>query len=89
LRIQSSPIDAELLIGEEKKFDLTADGIYDISITLNSIASLKANVTAKLISEEVETEKKQRKRKLKKARKKQQQKKRKKIRNQQELQGLQ
>jgi len=57
IRIESTPIDAVLLMGEEKKFDLTADGIYDLSVKLNSADKTKANLTAKLISEKIEAEK--------------------------------
>lgn len=37
LTIQSNPIKVDLIIGEEKKFDLDNDGFYDIKIKLNNI----------------------------------------------------
>jgi len=56
ISIQSTPIDAVLLIDEEKKFDINEDGTYDLSVKLNSADKTRANITAKVISEAIETE---------------------------------
>jgi len=53
LAIQSSLIEATLSIGEEKKFNLTSSEFYDVVIKLNSINNQKANLTLKVISEQI------------------------------------
>ncbi len=40
-------------IGDEKKFDVTEDGYYDLKIKLNSIESAKADVTITSINEKI------------------------------------
>jgi len=53
LEISSAPQQASFSIGEEKKFDVNADGYYDLDINLLSIASNKANLLIKTIHEEM------------------------------------
>lgn len=53
IEVSSTPQTATLNIGETKKFDLASDGFYDLSVTLNSIKSGKADLTVKAISEKV------------------------------------
>ncbi len=43
-------------MGDTKKFDVTADGYYDLSITLNEIESNKADITIKSIKEKITEE---------------------------------
>lgn len=45
-----------LLVGETKKFKITNDAYYDLSITFNSIEDEKANLTIKQIYEEIPEE---------------------------------
>ena len=56
IEVSSTPQQANLAIGDERKFDVTADGYYDIYVKLNSISSNKANVTIKSIHEEITEE---------------------------------
>jgi hypothetical protein len=52
ISVASTPQTATLSVGEEKKFDLTGDGVYDLSIKLNRISINKlASITLKSISE--------------------------------------
>lgn len=52
IQVSSTTQKATLAVGEEKKFDLNADGTYDIAVKLASIdASNKATVTLRSISE--------------------------------------
>ncbi len=53
INISSDPQTATLAIGEEKKFDLTSDNYYDISVKLLGIANSQANLTIKKISEKM------------------------------------
>jgi len=55
INVTSDPQIATLNIGEEKKFELTDDNDYDLSVTLNDInaTSLKADITILEISEEM------------------------------------
>ena len=53
VEISSTPQEATLNIGDTKKFDVTDDNTYDLSVTLNGIANNKADLTIKSISEEV------------------------------------
>lgn len=48
--------EATLSIGDTRKFDVTDDGLYDISVTLDSITGGKADLTILSISEEVTVE---------------------------------
>jgi hypothetical protein len=53
ISVASTPQTATLTIGEEKKFDVTADGYYDLSAKLNSITNSKASLTVKSIYEKI------------------------------------
>jgi len=53
INISSNPITIVLSIGEEKKVDVTSNGIYDVYVLLNNISSNKANLTIKSIHEEI------------------------------------
>jgi len=55
IEIASNPIQATLNVGETKKFDLNADGTYDLAVTLNSIISGDANMTIGSINEKIAT----------------------------------
>ncbi len=57
ITISSAPQTATLMIGGEKRFEVTNDTFYDIYVKLNSInlTSAKANITIKAIKEPVET----------------------------------
>ena len=44
---------ATITVGEEKKFELTSDNIYDLSVKLNSITNEKASLSIRSISEEI------------------------------------
>lgn len=50
--IASDPISIKMNIGEEKKVDIDADGIYDVYVKLNAITDGKADVTIMQIEEE-------------------------------------
>lgn len=52
INISSTPQQAVFNIGDTKKFDVTDDNFYDLSVKLNSIANSKANITVKSIHEE-------------------------------------
>ncbi len=56
LIIQSSPIQININIGEEKKFDLNNDGFFDIKIKLNSINKGIPDLYLKKIHESICTE---------------------------------
>jgi len=56
LEIASSPVEATLSIGDERRFDVTGDGFYDVQVTLNSIKDNKADLIVKSIYEEVTEE---------------------------------
>jgi len=45
----------EIEVGQEKKFDVTGDGWYDVSVIVNSIEGNKADVTIKAIHEKIST----------------------------------
>lgn len=51
INISSNPQQASFNIGDEKKFELTNDTYYDLSVKLNSINNSKANITVKSIHE--------------------------------------
>ena len=56
LIIQSNPLQVNLKIGEEKKFDLDNDGFYDIQVKLNSIENGVPEIYIKKIHESTCTE---------------------------------
>ncbi len=51
IQVTSSPQEAELGVGESKKFEVTGDNYYDLLVKLNSISGSKANVTIQSIYE--------------------------------------
>lgn len=51
INVSSTPQQAVFNIGDEKMFDVNADGYYDIKIKLNSISNNKANITLSLVKE--------------------------------------
>jgi hypothetical protein len=53
ITVRSTPITETLAIGDENKFDLDDDGVYDLSVTLIEIADEKANIRVKKISETI------------------------------------
>ena len=56
INISSETIQATLSVGDERKFDVSADGYYDLYVKLNSISSNKADLTIKSINEKVTEE---------------------------------
>jgi len=56
IKVSSDPQEATLSIGDEKKFEVTNDTFYDISVKLDSITSNKASLTIKSIHEEIKAE---------------------------------
>lgn len=58
IEVASTPQTATLLVGDEKKFDVTEDGVYDLSVKLNSINStgLTAELTVRSIQEKATEE---------------------------------
>ncbi len=53
IEVSSTPQQATFSVGEEKKFDVNSDSIYDIYVKLNSINNNKASVTIRSISEKI------------------------------------
>ena len=51
--ITSTPQTATFIIGDEKKFELTGDDFYDLSIRLNSIFNNQVSLTLKKINEKI------------------------------------
>ena len=51
ITVSSTPQTASLSVGEEKKFELTGDNNYDLSVKLNSINGNIASLAVKQISE--------------------------------------
>ena len=56
INVSSDPQQVALAIGDLRKFDVTSDGYYDLSVKLEGIADGKAELTAKSISEKVTEE---------------------------------
>ncbi len=56
LSIFSTPQEATLSVGDERRFDVDADDYYDVYVKLNKIESNKADVTIKSIHEKVTAE---------------------------------
>jgi len=54
INVSSTPQQAVLEIGDEKKFDVTGDDFYDLVVKLNGIEDNKANVTITSIHEETD-----------------------------------
>jgi len=53
INVSSTTQQATMSVGQEKKFELTNDTFYDVSIKLEGIKNNKANLTIKSIREEV------------------------------------
>ncbi|MFQ5531682.1 MAG: hypothetical protein ACE5ES_03650, partial [Candidatus Nanoarchaeia archaeon] len=53
INITSELQEAVLAVGDIRKFELTGDNFYDLSVKLNSIANNTADLTLKAISEEI------------------------------------
>lgn len=53
VNVSSIPQTAVLNVGETKKFEVSGDSYYDVSVTIDSIAGSKANVTVKTIYEKM------------------------------------
>ena len=51
VNIESTPQTASLNIGDTRRFELTNDDYYDLSVTLNSISNSKASLSIKYIKE--------------------------------------
>lgn len=56
IEVSSDPQEANLAVGDSKKFDIDDDGYYDILVTLNEIVDGSADLTVKSISEEITEE---------------------------------
>lgn len=56
INVSSEPQQATLAIGDLRKFDVTEDSWYDLSVKLNSISDNKADITIKSIREKVTEE---------------------------------
>jgi len=55
IEVSSTPQQAVFNVGDVKKFDVDANGYYDISVTLSSIEANKANVVIMAVNEKVTT----------------------------------
>jgi hypothetical protein len=53
VNISSDPFDTRIYIAETKEFDVTKDGIADISITVNAITNGVANMTFKKLNKSI------------------------------------
>jgi len=53
IEVSSTPQEATLSVGDERKFDIDDNGYYDLYVKLNKIESNKADITIKSISEKV------------------------------------
>ncbi|MBR9705474.1 hypothetical protein GOV14_00400 [Candidatus Pacearchaeota archaeon] len=51
INVSSTPQQASFVVGDEKKFDVTDDNYYDISVKMHGIKNSQANVTIKHIHE--------------------------------------
>ena len=51
IEIASDPVEYDFNVGDERKFDLNYDDVYDLYVKLNSITSGVANVFIKIIEE--------------------------------------
>jgi len=56
ITIRSDPQKANLSVGEEKKFDITGDDVYDLLVKVESIENLKATLLITTISESLTEE---------------------------------
>ena len=55
IEVSSDPVSVKLTAGQTAKVDINDDGIYDVYVKLNSIASNKANILIQKISEAIPT----------------------------------
>ncbi|MBR9705559.1 hypothetical protein GOV14_00850 [Candidatus Pacearchaeota archaeon] len=53
INVTSKPQQAVLKIGEEKRFEVSGDDIYDLLVRLNDVNGLEANVTIESIQEPI------------------------------------
>ncbi len=53
INVSSTPQQAILAIGEEKKFEISGDGFYDMLVKLNSISNNKTNMTISYLHEQI------------------------------------
>ena len=56
IEVSSTPQTAVLSVGDLRKFDVNADGYYDISVKLNSITGSDAGLIVALINEQITPE---------------------------------
>ncbi|MCF7910155.1 hypothetical protein K9L16_00590 [Candidatus Pacearchaeota archaeon] len=56
IEVASTPQNAILAVGDERKFEVTGDEYYDIAVTLESISDGGADITIKEISEKITEE---------------------------------
>jgi hypothetical protein len=56
INVSSTPQIADIDVGETKKFEISGDDYYDVSVTLNKINETKANVTITSINEKMTEE---------------------------------
>ena len=56
IEISSDPVEANLAVGDIRKFDLDGDGTYDLQVVLNSIEYSYADLTIVKISESITKE---------------------------------
>ena len=54
--VSSEPQEATLVVGDTRRFEVTGDDFYDLSVRLNSIKGLRANLTIRSIHEEMSLE---------------------------------
>ncbi|MFA5173577.1 MAG: hypothetical protein WC438_00160 [Candidatus Pacearchaeota archaeon] len=57
ITVSSEPQKFELMLGNMKKVDVDGDNVYDLSITLKNIASNKADIEIKALTEQIEVQK--------------------------------
>ena len=53
ITLSSTPQEASLSVGEEKKFELTEDDYYDLSVKLDSVEGIYASLVVQSIHEEI------------------------------------
>ena len=56
VNVSSAPTQATIALGESEKFEVTDDTIYDLEVTLVSIAGNEATLTIEALSEEIPAE---------------------------------
>lgn len=55
VEVASTPVQADMNVGEEKSFDLDDDGYYDVYVKVNEISNNKADMTIKYVHEQIPT----------------------------------